>query len=121
MDDLRFAGRAHDSMTVNVPVYSHPVPTSVSIIREDNVTMGADNLSTLLTQDTTVETLFYGVPVSLDGQHVILTIHNLKEQDFTGYTLIITNGFGTIEKQMTLNGESELNPKHRKLVYVNIE
>ena len=107
MDDLRFAGRTHEPVNITVPVYSHPVPTSVSIIREDNVTMGADNLSTLLNQDTTVETMFYGVPVSLDGQHVTLTIHNLKEQDFTGYTLIITNDFGTIEKQMTLNGESK--------------
>ena len=78
--------------------------------------MGADTLSTLLTQDTTVETMFYGIPVSLDGQHVILTIHNLKEQDFTGYTLIITNGFGTIEKQMTLNGESELKTKHIRIL-----
>ena len=107
MDDLRFAGRTHESVNITVPVYSHPVPTSVSIIREDNLTMGADNLSTLLTQDTTVETLFYGVPVSLDGQHVILTIHDLKEQDFAGYTLTITNTIGTIEENMTLNGESK--------------
>lgn len=105
-EDLRFVIQRHGSVNITVPFYSYPYATNITFVRGDGTILGNKDTPKLYVTDGSVETQFYGQTVILDGQHAVLALENLKEEDFTNYTIIISNDVGVIEALLDLVGES---------------
>ena len=108
-DILRFVGRPNDSVDISIPFYSYPSPSTLEIKSQDGTPVVNDSRHSVTYMPEKVSTEFYGTTVKLDGQIAILSITDIKEEEFMTYKLELTNDIGTTEAIFVLGMESKYN------------
>ncbi|CAG2210536.1 unnamed protein product [Mytilus edulis] len=97
-------GKFGKSTKVYVNVYSNPKYSEINWYI-GNTLLGSDKY-VMKDEPAIVKDVFHGVVVQLDGYRVSLTIHDLREDDFTNYTLRLSVGSPNIQYRVTLESAS---------------
>lgn len=88
---------------VMISLYSYPPVNEVSI-SDHNMTLGCKSVGDVISLTCVLQSMpipFHGKNVTISGHKLTLTFHKILEEDFKTHTIIMSNGVGKIETNVT--------------------
>ena len=105
--NLRFVGKPMNDINISIPFYSYQTITNIQIKHAEGSRIVDGDRHYVTYQSETVMTEFYGTEVRLEGHIALINITNLQEEDFTTYSLVLTNDIGTTETTFDIDANSK--------------